>query len=54
MGKFDSAERREHLAAALRLLDNDSQAIDISHLAKKFGVSRQPIYNDLQKLGIGR
>lgn len=54
IGRLDSAERREHLAAVLRLLGNDSRAINLAQIAKIFGVSRDTIYKDLHELGIER
>ncbi len=54
VGKLSSDERRERLAAALRLLSNDPKAINLAQVAKTFGVSRDTIYKDLQELGIER
>lgn len=52
--KLSSDERRERLAAVLRLLGNDPKAINLAQVAKAFGVSRDTIYNDLRELGIER
>lgn len=54
MGKLNPNERRERLAAMLRLLGNDSQAINLAHVARVFGVSRDTVYKDLEDLGIER
>lgn len=54
IGKLDSAERRERLAAALKLFGNDSRAINLAQIAKIFGVSRDTIYKDLHEIGIER
>jgi hypothetical protein len=52
--KLSLGERRERLAVILRLLGNDSKAINLVQVAKSFGVSRDTIYNDLQELGMER
>lgn len=54
VGGLSSEERKERLAAMLRLLGNDPRAINLAHVAKIFGVSRDTIYKDLQDLGIER
>ena len=54
VGKLSSAERRERLAAVLRLLGNEPRAINLAKMAKIFSVSRDTIYNDLHELGIER
>lgn len=54
VGKLDSVERRERLAAALKLFGNDPKAINLAQMAKIFGVSRDTIYKDLHELGIER
>jgi hypothetical protein len=54
VGKLSLGERRERLAAVLRLLGNDSKAINLAEVAKTFGVSRDTIYRDLQELGMER
>lgn len=54
IGKLSMGERRERLAAVLRLLGNDPKAINLAQVAKTFGVSRDTIYKDLQELGIER
>lgn len=54
VGDLSAEERRERLAAALRLLGDDPKSINISHLANLFGVSRDTIYRDLRKLGVSR
>jgi predicted HTH domain antitoxin len=54
VGKLDSSERRERLAAALKLFGNDPKAINLAQMAKIFGVSRDTIYKDLHELGIER
>lgn len=54
VGKLGSGERRERLAAMLRLLGNDSKAINLAQVAKIFGISRDTVYKDLQDLGIER
>ena len=54
VGKLSMGERRERLAAVLRLLGNDSKAINLAQVAKTLGVSRDTIYNDLRELGIER
>ena len=54
VGKLDSTERRERLAAVLRLLGNDPRAINLVQMAKIFGVSRDTIYKDLRELGTER
>jgi DeoR/GlpR family transcriptional regulator of sugar metabolism len=38
----------------LRLVANDSKAINLAQMAKIFGVSRDTIYRDLEELGIKR
>ena len=52
--KLSLGERRERLAVVLRLLGNDSKAINLVQIAKSFGVSRDTIYKDLQELGMER
>ncbi len=52
--KLNSDERRERLAAVLRLFGNDPKAINLVQVAKTFGVSRDTLYKDLQELGIER
>ncbi len=54
VGKLSSEERRERLAAVLRLLGNDSRAINLAQMANIFGVSRDTIYKDLRDLGVER
>ncbi|MBA7593990.1 hypothetical protein ES703_00926 [subsurface metagenome] len=54
VGKLSLGERRERLAVVLRLLGNDSKAINLVQVAKSFGVSRDTIYKDLQELGMER
>lgn len=54
VGKPRSGERQERLVAVLRLLGNDSKAINLARVARTFGVSRDTIYKDLQELGIER
>jgi hypothetical protein len=54
VGKLSPSERRERLAAVLRLLGNDPKAINLAQVAKTLGVSRDTIYNDLKELGIER
>ncbi|MFQ6129283.1 MAG: hypothetical protein ACE5OT_00535 [Candidatus Hadarchaeaceae archaeon] len=54
MEKLNSDERRERLAAVLRLLGNDPRAINLTQVAKTFGVSRDTLYKDLQELGSER
>lgn len=54
IGKLGMEERRERLAAVLRLLGNDPKAINLVRVAKAFGVSRDTIYKDLQDLGTKR
>ncbi len=54
VGKLSLEERRERLAAMLRLLGNDPRAINLAQVAKIFGVSRDTIYKDLQDLGTKR
>jgi hypothetical protein len=54
ISKLDVEERRERLAAVMRLLGNDPKAVNLSRIAKMFGVSRDVIYKDLRKLGIQR
>lgn len=48
------SERRERLSSALQLLGNDSKTVNISRLAEVFGVSRDTIYRDLDRLGVDR
>ena len=52
--KLSLGERRERLSVILRLLGNDSKAINLAQVAKSFGVSRDTIYKDLQELGMER
>ncbi|MDI6883569.1 MAG: HTH domain-containing protein [Hadesarchaea archaeon] len=52
--KLSLGERRERLAAVLRLLGNDPKVINLAQMAKVFGVSRDTIYKDLEELGIRR
>ncbi|MCK4406009.1 MAG: HTH domain-containing protein, partial [Hadesarchaea archaeon] len=52
--KLSSDERRERLAAVLRLLGNDPKAINLVQVAKTLGVSRDTLYKDLQELGVER
>lgn len=54
VGKLSSGERRERLAAVLRLLGNDSKTINLAQMAKVFDVSRDTIYKDLHDLGAER
>ncbi len=54
VGKLTAPARRERLAAMLRMFGNDSRAINLSRVAKLFGVSRDVIYEDLRKLGTKR
>jgi predicted DNA-binding transcriptional regulator YafY len=54
VGKLSLGERRERLAAVLRLFGNDSKVINLARVAKILGVSRDTIYKDLQELGIER
>lgn len=54
VGKLSLGERRERLAAVLRLLGNDPKAINLAQMAKVFGVSRDTIYKDLYDLGAER
>lgn len=54
MRKLSPDERRERLAAVLRLLGNDPRAINLVQVAKTYGVSRDTLYKDLQELGIER
>lgn len=53
-GKLSSEERRERLAAVLRLLGNDPKTINLAQMAKVFDVSRDTIYKDLHDLGAER
>lgn len=54
VGKLSLGERRERLAAVLRLLSNDSKSINLVQVAKTFGVSRDTIYKDLEEIGAKR
>ncbi len=54
ISKLSLWERRERLTVLLRLLGNDAKAINLVQVAKRFGVSRDTIYNDLQELGMER
>ena len=54
VGKLTADERRERLAAAIHMLGNDPNAVNLSHVAKIFDVSRDVIYEDLKKLGTKR
>jgi hypothetical protein len=54
VGRLTADERRERLAAAIQMLGNDPNAVNLSHIAKIFDVSRDVIYEDLKKLGIKR
>ena len=54
VGKLTADERRERLAAAIHMLGNDPNAVNLSHIAKIFDVSRDVIYEDLKKLGAKR
>lgn len=54
VGKLTADERRERLAAAMHMLGNDPNAVNLSHVAKIFDVSRDVIYEDLKKLGTKR
>ncbi len=47
-------ERRARLLAVLRLVGNDPKAINLVQVAKAFGVSRDTLYKDLEKLGVNR
>jgi hypothetical protein len=52
VGKLTADERRERLAAVIRMLGNDPNAVNLSHIAKIFDVSRDVIYEDLKTLGV--
>ncbi len=54
VGKLSLGERRERLAAVLRLFGNDPKVINLARVAKTLGVSRDTIYKDLQELGVER
>jgi len=54
VGKLTADERRGRLAAAIHMLGNDPNAVNLSHVAKIFDVSRDVIYEDLKKLGTRR
>jgi hypothetical protein len=54
VGRLTADERRERLAAAVQMLGGDPKTVNLSHLAKIFGVSRDVIYEDLKKLGAKR
>jgi len=54
VGKLTADERRGRLAAAIHMLGNDPNAVNLSHVAKIFDVSRDVIYEDLKKLGTKR
>lgn len=54
VGKLTADERRERLAAAIKLLASDPKAINLSKVAELFGVSRDVLYEDLRKLGFER
>ncbi len=54
MGKLSSEGRKERLAALLRLLGNDPKSINLAHVARVFGVSRDTIYKDLEDLNTKR
>ena len=54
IGKMTAAARRERLAAMLKMMGNDSRAMNLSGVAKLFGVSRDVIYEDLRKIGAKR
>jgi hypothetical protein len=50
----DAEHRRRRLKRVMELLENDPSAINISRVAKIFGVSRIVIYKDLEELGYKR
>ncbi len=50
----NAALRRQRLKKTLELLNDDPKAINISKVAKVFGVSRLIIYKDLEELGFKR
>lgn len=50
----NAALRRHRLKNTLEFLNNDPKAINISEVAKVFGVSRGIIYKDLEELGFKR
>ncbi len=52
--KPPAGERRERLAAAIKLLGGDPRAINLSRMARVFGVSRDVVYRDLEKVGAKR
>ena len=54
VGKLTADERRERLAAAIKLLASDPKAVNLSRVAELFGVSRDVLYEDLRKLGFER
>lgn len=54
IGKLTADERRERLAAAIKLLASDPKAVNISRIAELFSVSRDVLYEDLKKLGFER
>ena len=54
IGKMTAAARRERLTAMLNMMGNNSRAMNLSGVAKLFGVSRDVIYEDLRKIGAKR
>jgi hypothetical protein len=50
----DANLRRQRLKRSLKLLENDPSTINVSRVAKIFGVSRIVIYKDLEELGFTR
>lgn len=47
-------ERRELLSSAVHLLGGDPKVINIAHLSKILGISRDTLYEDLRRLGFKR
>ncbi len=54
IGKPSSNDRRERLAAMLKLCGNNPNVINLAEVARLFGVSRDTIYKDLENLNIKR
>ncbi|MCS4542023.1 MAG: HTH domain-containing protein, partial [Euryarchaeota archaeon] len=46
---LSAEERRDRIKSVLLMLNNDPRALNISHLAELFNVSRDIIYKDLEK-----
>ncbi|MFN4133983.1 MAG: hypothetical protein ACK4GQ_06440, partial [Candidatus Hadarchaeales archaeon] len=52
--RFSAEERLELLSTVIHALGGDPSVINITQVAKAFGVSRDTIYEDLKKIGFKR